>query len=875
MMRLNANSIQVPTSPKHRLGSVVSAFAPSRSRFGLFLVPNVSVVAFVLFVGCTRQSPSVNNTADSNGDAANQNAARQLLDDVVATYAQASQYHDDAKIVVRYRLEGRPMEEHQLWAIDFKRPGQLAARLFNARIQSDQNRTTAMVFDFDSENMDSQFLVLGPSSGPPWKEMFSDPVCRHFICGSSEIPFNSRLANELILPPTIGLLLGQPTVDWISNPDKLEMLADDEMEGKSVRRLRIERERRKYELWIDSESKLLVQVILPNQFLDAALLISPEITKLQLSVQFNAATLRPNWAQSPFSTELPDNANPVSRFVPLPDPFPSECIGKPIPTIALTDASSQPKNWSPPQTTTVLAWVDRQENSLELIRQLETIVAKSGEPPINVQLCFVEFPDPNPQAKKISELPQYVHDAGIRFPIASDMGLSAGQILGVKFAPTVIVFDASGKVQFFHAIALADWKAKLSGAIDRIAKGDNLAGEMRAEYSKFVDEYKNNLQRLNPLAQNAHTPAQTVARHSSSNPKQPSQALWTIAELKRPGNILQLSSNRILVNDGWQSVAELDLTTQMVVHHKLDLESEMSVTIMRADRVGETSRIAAFAEMGRQVLVIGDDCTTIGKCTSESPTQIRDVQIDDWDGDGTSDYWILDSNSILVRFDETLRTKIDQVQLDSAESFIAIPGVDHGLIQKPVESPIRTTESFPLPGLPGRGQGEGAFDDPARFLVVRADGGLVMISDKLQPQPPFTFGSLKVKRLLASPSAELLACATALSEQGDWVAVGINHNLEVAWTHAIGPQEFDRQIQPIASLAIDKQHSLWAFAASDNTITILSDDGRVVDSLKWPSDLHGLALSQLEGAPALIVSDSKQLSATMFSATAAESNESQ
>ena len=137
-----------------------------------------------------------------------------------------------------------------------------------------------------------------------------------------------------------------------------------------------------------------------------------------------------------------------------------------------------------------------------------------------------------------------------------------------------------------------------------------------------------------------------------------------------------------------------------------------------------------------------------------------------------------------------------------------------------------------------------------------------MVSERLSPQLPFAFGSLKVNRLLASPSSGLLACATALDHQGEWVAIGINRQLEVAWTQAIGPQEFDRQIQPIASLALDADHSVWAFASSDDTIAIVSDDGRIMDWLQWPAPVQGLVLAKLNGKTCAIVSDLKQVSAT-------------
>ncbi len=853
-----------------------------------------SLVLFI-FSGCSNRPASDGQRPVKAIDNARAAAAQKLLDEVLETYARADAYHDDARIIIRYRMNGSPMEEHQLWAVDFRRPGQMAARLFNSRIQSDQNRTTAMVFNFDSQNMDNQFLVLKSANGPPWNDMFSDPVCRHFISGSSEIPFNSRLPTELNLPPTIGMLLGNPTVQWLQQPDRVELLDDAQANGKTFRRIRLEHNRRLFELWIDSQSRLIEQAILPNQFLDDALLVSPEITDLRLTVQFVAATFAPDWTTNPFSTELPESANPVSHFVPLPEAFPSEFIGKSLSPISVTAESGLETTWSPASTTTVLAWVDRQDTSLELIRSLDELVSKSRDKPLRVQLCYVEFADPNPQSQRPIDLPQFIRDGHIRLPIVADVGLAAGEKLGVKFAPTVLILDDSGVVQFFRSLSDDKWQTELPAAIIRVQDGDNLASEMRAEYAKFIDEYHNNLLKFNPLALDNDPTTKPVSHHRLASPRKLEPPLWQFNDAKLPGNILsqtesslspdsgeesqtsslapasgervrvrgRLDANRLLINDGWQTVIELDPQTQTAHRHQLELDPEMSVTTLRPFRNDKAIRVAAFSEMGRQVLIVNDDWKTVGSFTSEPDSQVRDVQVSDHDSDGACEFWLLEtksfprptlqgsaksfplprlrgrgqgegeidnSDTFLTQYDETLTKQLDQIKIESAESFIAI--------------------SSPSP------------PNSWRFLVVRSDGSIVAISSDLRPQTPITIGQLKIRRLFPSPAPNLLACAVALNEHGQWQALGINGQLEIAWTQPIGPQEFDRQIQPIAALVLEPTHALFAFAASDNTITILSADGDPIDSLQWPTPIQGIAIIEREGAPILIVSDSTQITAT-------------
>jgi hypothetical protein len=94
--------------------SIASDCKVSRPCFCRCFVPFVLLVPLVLHVGCTSRSPSINDAANANADAANRNAARQLLD-AAATYL--SQPIPQCQIVALPSMVGR--WKNTAWAMIF------------------------------------------------------------------------------------------------------------------------------------------------------------------------------------------------------------------------------------------------------------------------------------------------------------------------------------------------------------------------------------------------------------------------------------------------------------------------------------------------------------------------------------------------------------------------------------------------------------------------------------------------------------------------------------------------------------------------------------------------------------------------------------
>ncbi len=135
----------------------------------------IAVLPVLWLAGCSPAAKQNDGSATSQWRPTASVDAAPQWQQVCSGYAAAQHYHDDGRLIMRYRLNGEPREEHQLWAIDFDRSGQLAARLFNARIQADGERATVRVFDFDSENMDNQIVVLPPLDQDLWRRSWTIP----------------------------------------------------------------------------------------------------------------------------------------------------------------------------------------------------------------------------------------------------------------------------------------------------------------------------------------------------------------------------------------------------------------------------------------------------------------------------------------------------------------------------------------------------------------------------------------------------------------------------------------------------------------------------------------------------------------------------
>ena len=509
----------------------------------------VCLALLVLVFGSCRQdgdrAAGEGNVGRASGpdsvDAAASVDPLELWQRVRAAYAQAAHYHDDGKLILRYRLNDRPMEEHQLWAIDFDRTGRLAARVFNARLQSDAARTTLRVFDWNSENMDNQVVVHPGFDSELWSRLHQDPVSRHFLMGVGEMPFSPDLDPRQLIPLVARLLQGPAADDWLAESASPQHVGREPLDGHDLEILTVGWDTERVRLWIDPTAYRIVQVELPLSMLEPRLLQSPEISGLRLLARLDNASFEPAAVSEVFSTALPDDCHPVRAFVPLPDRFPSEAIGKPFPPVKFTDRQGASLELdSNGAAGKLFVWIDGTQSSREVAEQFASL---EGPP---VQAIFLDYQperagaaEPSVRVRALAALhPDLIQDS-----TWLDLDNAAGRQLHVPFAPTAVLVDAQGVVQYFQTLLDPEWQKTLQTAIRRVADGEDLAGEMRSEYQAFLDKYRERLAAANPLATEPLAPTQPVAALTAVPRLEP---IWEFTDVKQPGNLLWSESGDTL-----------------------------------------------------------------------------------------------------------------------------------------------------------------------------------------------------------------------------------------------------------------------------------------------------------------------------------------
>ena len=813
----------------------------------------LAILAAVLNCGCKNQSSRQSEVSVPDGP-----DGKAILDKLIQRYATATRYRDDARLVLRYQLNGRPMEEHQLWSTSFERPGKINARLFNVRLRSDSNRLMGFVFDYETQNMDNQHLVLPIDQALPIDTVLNDSILRHFISGTSELPISPNKKSLVTLPTTIALLTGKNVPPWLERPEVVRRMDDvtfRDAQGEliSCRRIQTIFDDMSFEFWIDPQDDRLVRIVFPNQILDPMLQTANEVTHLTFYADFGSGQFPNTIPSDLFSTELPDGANPVTKFIALPDRFPSKAIGrKPDRAVLLTTAGKIHDLLNDSKGThQVIAWVDDQPYCTRFARRFSEF-AKSQRN-LDCRIAFVDHREETgngnrdimrQNAKAFAERP------GIDIPVLCDSQRALGRLLEVKRMPTLVVIDDKGTIQYFLSVESDEWQERLAAVVRRIQAGDQVAAEMREEYDRFLVNYRQRLAAANPFAstlekRNANPIHPVVDSKSGKirSAKLEFESRWQSDQLSSPGNVYaRRGDDKILVGNGWQSVAAFSLDGNLTDDRRILPEGDATFTRFLQSHDLPRKRIV-FAAMGSQLYRFNQNWSE-RRAFPATPSEYRilEVQAADIDNDQRDDWFVL-SRTDQSESSET-PTTLKQLDLDTLQT---------------VSSEPMTGVGFSI--LPGPAIGLKTQD--ARFVVTQKDGSIDVYSGNLQQRQSFEFDDHKVLKVFSRSrfqwkNSTIYAVGITVGSDQRWHAIGLDQGLNVVWSEKIGSQEFDTQIQPVAFGTIDGFGRVCGVCDHDQNISLFSEKGEWIDQIVWPHPIRGIGFcSDASGRSLLVVSDEK------------------
>ena len=767
-------------------------------------VSSFAVLAlFLLLTGCntdtstsqTKQKPEPSPYADWQ--------AEQVLKHMQTAYANARSYSDKAVLYLTYRMHGKPIQEPQPWAFHIDRTkAKFSAQLFDTQTIFDGRDLGCRVFDIETENLDNQYLFLSAVTHP-FNTLMADKIGRHFVGGFSDLPLRDDSASivRYATPPTIQLLTGEAPFPWLSRPERGIRLEDQTVEGIVCFHIQTKIGEEVCDFWIEQETGLLHQLLLPNTLLEPKVTNSNQIEDLKFVARFHDCKFNGTIDEGALVIAPPASASLVKEFVKLPEAFPSELIGRVPPKFVLNKPTGEPVTRNTfAKKTTALLWIAgfAMEDG---IKKLDEIREQFGDQ-INFGIVYsdAELKNPNgPKFEMTNQMKRLIQNLRVNVPFYCDKHLNTSSQLRIKAIPSVLVLDPNSKIQFARALSESDWNDELTVALKRIQNGDDLAEEMIAEYGSFYSQYRAKLLSLRADAPDGVV-AQTASTFLSSRDK--AETIWTADSTLRPGNMVATDNtgSSVAVLDGYQTLVVLDKNGRETVRKELQLPEGQGVNRIRSTNRNGKLIYAAFTKMGEQVHWFDEQLRRLGSWPKSPGAKITDCRFYD-SNDG--------SKKLLV----AVQGKgISSINIDSGQSATVTK-------QDANELAVSPTAYVGLTG-----------------TQSRTDQAELFKSDL----PNFDARSLDAwnfTRIFQGGSGENVYCATGLSVDGQMQAIGLSEKFAIQWKVDVGIQNFQNDIEPIV---YDKNHDCWIVADSEYGMQIISNSGELLFSMRIDEELQGI-----------------------------------
>ena len=809
--------------------------------FQLFSYLWIFVVLFTLLnivisVGCQKKNQPKQTTSTE------EISAREILNGMIGKYASATNYRDHAVFQLSYRLLGKPHLETHRYQTQWSRENGFHAKWFKSRITGKDKQLVCRIVDIPSKNMDGQVVLQQPGEVGTYDTIIEDPIARHFVCGTTDLPWAPDVQanpNDQI-PATWSLLTGQHKPLWLRSHTGVELMSEKEIDGKPHYRLAVDTLLGEYIAWVNKESLILRRLEIPKEVMARELNYTSEVTRIQIVANFHDAEFDgKDVPETDVQRELriTDGEKPVRYFVTLPEKFPSRLIGSQVRNFKFQSLDGN--DFGGPAVfdgkLTVMLWFSGVSHQLAC-EDFKKVCNRFAE--YEDVSCFGVCADPANLAEN-QAVSQRAAEWKIDYPVVRDLNSVGGPVFDVRTLPSIVVVGTDGRIQFHTTGDDSEFISDTIVAVDRLKKGDDIAREMQEHYEDYLATYHKQLAALNPLKGNSETKAIEVKLRRKSQPEnvQLTRA-WRSDDLVAPGNIIVVGSGsqkRILANDGYRTIVELDSNGNVLARHALELPEGIAISWIRVATAIEGKKVfAAGSMMQPQFFVFDENWRNLFAYpeVAKKGSEIADVQF-------------IKSNSnrpanLLVGFAK--KNEIHRVSLTGK----LIQTIDtHG-------NPVSM-----------------AATDSNNETILRATNKLAQIVE-FDPTFQSNETELTASHLFSSQTL-------SIGNRPSILAVG-NHDdsameveirdgeFQIVGSMELNPGSFREQVQFATYCETQgaRQNGIWAVARPDSTIYLISAGGKLLDRFQYGKAIRGIALAEFEGqtSPQLIISTADGIAAS-------------
>ncbi|MFI4873982.1 MAG: TlpA family protein disulfide reductase, partial [Blastopirellula sp. JB062] len=562
----------------------------------------VRIVLFIcvaaLATGCEKSTEtaekSANDPAASSAnhedDVAN---PRELLLRMAAAYAEADSYFDRGMLRLSRTLAGETTIDDVPFSVKFERPNRVRIEAYQVVIASDGNRLVAKIFDEATNEMDHQALVRPAPKQIDAETLYLDPQ------QADPILAEILVGGIVGLPPTLEMLLAKEAPDLTQEAEQYVLGVDDEIDGRRCRRLVYQTPNGALTMFVDADNYLLRRVEYPQKAMLAALQANDPNARISLVADFVDAAVDDPIHESEFLFNIPATDKKVTYFVRPPQRSTSDQLGSQPPTFAFESLTGEEESSADfVGAPTILAWINDHPSSRLMTEQLTRFAADAST---GVQIKLVSV-DPSDTTSEL--VAQRLEQWGANFAAYRDVHAVGRQQFRIPGAPTLLLLDAEGKVQFMEAGAAPDLAERLWTVARRLAQGEDVAAAtlaaVKAEQKLYQAALTASMAGKNPY-RDLPLPSAKIAPASELS-QFDSQLVWTSGDIEKPGAVAVLHDSeerRIFVLDDGQAVCELSPEGKLISRHALELGDAIKVDRIRVAASDQGVRVAVFSADGQ------------------------------------------------------------------------------------------------------------------------------------------------------------------------------------------------------------------------------------------------------------------------------------
>lgn len=743
-----------------------------------------------------------------------------VLDQLAATYRDAQSYADSGTVRLRYKQGEQQVDEAVDFAVTLEKPNKVRLNLYQALVVSDGEKFRATIADLPGEVLE----VDAPET------LTLEEIYRHEL-------LNGVLTGGLAgSSPQLAFLLNKDAVEQLvelgSAPPRL--LSPGEIEGDACDRVSIQRTDGELLLWVDQKTHVLRRLEYPIDELKRQMDQVGPVSELSLVADFTGAKVDAPIDAVAFQFETPEGAKIVDSFVshievPRPEP-PSPLLGKPAPKFAFytLDGRRVTNESLAGKVAVIDFWFTTCGPCQATMPQVQRVFEEYAQDD-RVQFYAVSIEDPEGGNLAMQKTLQ---SWGVKLPIVRDVDKYFESAFAIPGAPALFVLGPDGRVQDYHAGLNPTLSEELSQTLQKVLAGQDTQGEAQTRYEARLAEYQKAQAATNSSGSAAaELPDAEIAPRSEPQTVKLTK-LWTATAVKEPGNVLVTrdgDATSIFALDGWRQVVELDAKGELVERHLLELPEDAVVRYLRTATDSSGQRVFAGSASAQQQVHVFDSAWKLKfsypSLDGGKSDGLTDAQFGDLNGDGQPElnvaFWGAGG--------------VHHVNLDGTRAWHnqSLELVYRLAVTSPDASGQRT------------------------LLATNRQGTLVALA------PDGTQGehhSIGTRYLHAVFTADLNGdvvdetCAIARDQENHETLVGVAPDFTVAWEH---PLPFGWQRHPVEVVTSGKvlpgEEAQWIVAGADGSIQFISRDGQVIDRFHHGAALAGVAATEIDGQPALVI----------------------